>query len=231
VAAEWVAWARTPSHDAFWAYRAALCAFIGAGKGEALDIGCGEGRVSRVLRECGYHVTASDPVEELLGAAKAAGSADNYKIAAAADLPFADGAFDLAAAYNVLMDVDDMPAALKEIRRVLSRLGTLIISIVHPFSDRGRFDGPQPDAAFVIRKSYFGRERFEGVEERNGLRMHFAGWSQPLMNYMEALADAGFVVTAIREPIPDEDGANGYLEHWSRIPLFLWLKARPSPFE
>jgi hypothetical protein len=29
IAPEWVAWARTPNHDAFWAYRASLLAFIG----------------------------------------------------------------------------------------------------------------------------------------------------------------------------------------------------------
>jgi len=50
VAAEWVAWARTPNHYAFCAYRAELLAFIGRGDGEALDVGCGEVRVSRAHR-------------------------------------------------------------------------------------------------------------------------------------------------------------------------------------
>jgi hypothetical protein len=36
-----------PNHDAFWAYRASLAAFICRGNGQALDVGCGEGRVSR----------------------------------------------------------------------------------------------------------------------------------------------------------------------------------------
>ena len=53
IAAEWTAWARTPNHDAFWAYRASLLAFIANGTGGALAVGCGEGR-SRVLKECGY---------------------------------------------------------------------------------------------------------------------------------------------------------------------------------
>jgi Methyltransferase domain len=63
IAAEWTAWARAPNHDAFWAYRASLLAFIGQGAGDVLDVGCGEGRVSRVLKDCGYRVTAIDPVE------------------------------------------------------------------------------------------------------------------------------------------------------------------------
>jgi len=69
--------------------------------------------VSRVLKDCGYRVTAVDPVEQLISAAEQAGSADAYKIAAAADLPFKNCSFDLAVAYNVLMDVEDVPAALK----------------------------------------------------------------------------------------------------------------------
>jgi SAM-dependent methyltransferase len=228
-AAEWISWARTPNHDAFWAYRSALLAFIGRGEGEALDVGCGEGRVSRVLKECGYRVTATDPVEAFLTAAEQAGSADDYKVAAAANLPFADNTFDLAIAYNVLMDIDDIRAALREIRRVLRSSGTLIVSIVHPFTDRGRFAGPEPDAPFVVHGSYFGRERFEGVEERNGLRMHFAGWSQPLEYYMAALEGAGLAVSALREPVPDASDASEQMELWSRVPLFMWLKTRPLP--
>ena len=162
-------------------------------------------------------------------AAEQAGSADDYKVAAVADLPFADDTFDLAIAYNVLMDIEDVPTALREIGRVLRPSGTLVISIVHPFADRGRFVGPEPDAPFVLHNSYFGRERFEGVEERNGLQMHFAGWSQPLESYMLALEGVGFAVSALREPVPDASEAWTHMERWSRIPLFLWLKARPLP--
>src|SRR6267143_2227320 len=109
IATEWMTWARAPNHDAFWAYRGSLHAVIGQGAGNALDVGCGEGRVARVLKECGYRVTAIDPVEKLVSAAEQAASADAYRIAAAADLPFENSSFDLVVAYNVLMDVEDVP--------------------------------------------------------------------------------------------------------------------------
>ena len=66
-------------------------------------------------------------------------SADDYAIASGSDLPFEDARFDLVVAYNVLMDVEDVSATLKEIKRVLRPAGMLVISIVHLFSDRGRF--------------------------------------------------------------------------------------------
>ncbi|QCI67396.1 class I SAM-dependent methyltransferase [Phreatobacter stygius] len=226
VAAQWTAWARAPGHDAFWAYRDALLAFIGRGEARALEVGCGEGRVSRTLKELGYHVTATDAVAELVDAAAAARSADRYAVAPAASLPFEDGSFDLIVAYNVLMDVEDVPAALVEISRVLAPGGEVVISLVHPFCDRGRFAGPEPDAPFVVEGSYFGRERFEGSEERGGLTMEFAGWSQPLEAYAEALTRAGLAITGLREPVPQVTADDDSRQKWTRLPLFLWLKAR-----
>jgi len=226
VAREWIEWARLPGHDAFWAYRESLVTFVGPGDGEALDIGCGEGRVSRVMKSLGYRVTASDPVAELVKAAVEVDSAHDYAVADATALPFADSRFDMIVAYNVLMDLENVPATLREMRRVLRPSGQLVISLVHPFSDRGTFSGTEPDSPFVFRGTYFGRQRFEGTEERNGLQMHFAGWSQPLEAYASALEDAGLAITSLREPIPDHVHGHEYLTQWTRVPLFLWLKAR-----
>jgi ubiquinone/menaquinone biosynthesis C-methylase UbiE len=161
-ASEWIAWASPLNNDAFWAYRESLLAFIGRGGGEALEVGCGEGRVSRVLKECGYHVTATDPVEQFIAAAEQTRSADDYKVASAANLPFNSGSFDLVIVYNVLMDIEDVPEAIREIGRVLRPSGALIISIVHPFADRGRFAGPEPRCTIHPAKFLFRPGTFRG---------------------------------------------------------------------
>jgi SAM-dependent methyltransferase len=226
VAKQWIAWARSPEHDAYWSYRKTLLAFIGNGAGKALDVGCGEGRVSRDLKSLGYHVTATDTVAEMVDAARQADSADEYAVSDATSLGFEDGTFDLVVAYNVLMDVEDVPRSVREMRRVMRPDGTLLVSLVHPFRDRGRFAGDAPDAPFIVSGTYYGRERFEGSEERGGLQMDFAGWSQPLQDYMAALEAAGLAITSLLEPQPDAE-RQAALQQWSRIPLFLWLKARP----
>jgi SAM-dependent methyltransferase len=227
VAAEWIAWARAPNHDAFWAYRDALGAFVGAGPGDALDVGCGEGRVSRLLSSRGWRVTAADPVAVFVEAACAADSAHAYVVARADALPFPDASFDLVVAYNMLMDVEDVPAAVREFARLLRPDGVLLVSVVHPFSDRGRFEPDDAPLRFVLDAPYFGRVRFEGSEERDGLTMQFAGWSQPLGAYAAALEAAGLAITALREPLPDTGDGRAHLQRWTRIPLFLWLKAQP----
>ena len=93
-AEEWIAWARSPGHDAFWMYRRALVRFVGSGTGSALEVGWGEGRISRELKRLGYRVTATDAVAALVEASRQASSADEYAIADAKDLPFKGGQFD-----------------------------------------------------------------------------------------------------------------------------------------
>jgi SAM-dependent methyltransferase len=228
VAEEWIAWARTPGHDAFWAYRDALARFIGQGGGMALDIGCGEGRVSRELKMLGYQVTACDAVAGMVAAAARVDSADGYAVADAAALPFDSGRFDLVMAYNMLMDVEDVPAVLAEIRRVLRPAGRLLISLAHPFRNRGRFVDAAPDAPFVLEGSYYGRQRCWAEERQNGVRVRFTGWwSQPLEAYVEALAGAGLAITGLREPLPEPRDGQDRTRQWMRVPLFLWLEARP----
>lgn len=227
IASEWITWARTPNHDAFWAYRESFAAFVGHGEGDALDVGCGEGRISRELTRCGYRVTAVDAVPQLLDAAAAAESAQAHVQAVATELPFADASFDLVVAYNMLMDVDDVPSAVKEMRRVLRPNGRLIVSIVHPFADHGRFVSDDADSPLIVKGTYYGRQRFEETVERDGLRMRFAGWMQPLEAYAAALEAAGLAITSLREPIPSGNSGPPNMERWMRWPMFLWLKARP----
>ncbi|WP_298817152.1 class I SAM-dependent methyltransferase [uncultured Roseibium sp.] len=229
IAGDWIKWARTPGHDAFWAYRDQLSGFIGNGPGEALEVGCGEGRVSRLLTECGFRVTATDPVEAFINAAKDATSANAYAVCGADTLPFPDDLFDQVTAYNVLMDVEDVPATLSEVGRVLKSDGALTISIVHPFADIGSFRGAGPNAPFVITEPYLERTHFEETMVQDGLEMSFFGWSQPLQNYAAALEQAGFAITSIKEPVPDPKSTPERLKNWQRLPLFLWLKARPFP--
>ena len=59
-ASEWTSWARTPDHDEYWSYRDQFREFVPAPGTATLEVGCGEGRVSRDLTDLGHHVTAVD---------------------------------------------------------------------------------------------------------------------------------------------------------------------------
>jgi SAM-dependent methyltransferase len=184
--------------------------------------------VARDLAERGHRVVGIDASPTLLGKARVAHPGGCYLIGDARALPFPDRSFDLAVAYNSLMDIEDMPLAVAETGRVLDPGGRFSICVTHPLADAGRFAGLEPDAPFVIKDSYFGRRRFVGSFERDGLTMTFRGWCYPLEEYAKALEGAGFVIERLREPAASEDAVanvgSGQIR-WQRVPMFLQILA------
>ncbi|MGH3320190.1 MAG: class I SAM-dependent methyltransferase [Streptosporangiaceae bacterium] len=131
-ARNWIAWAREPGQDAYWRYSPDFFELVPPPGAGTLDLGCGEGRVARDLAARGHRVTGVDAAPTLLAAAREADPGGTYLLADAADLPFGDGSFDLVVAYNSLMDISDMPGAVKESARVLRPGGRLCLSVTHP---------------------------------------------------------------------------------------------------
>ena len=207
-AASWLAWTRTPGHDAYWRYRDAFFALVpGAGRA-TLEIGCGEGRVCRDLAARGHTVTGVDAAPTLLRAAAEAHPEGTYLDGDATALPFPDASFDLVVAYNSLMDVADMPAAVAEAARVLAPGGAFCVCVTHPFTDALQESvGPYLDGGV-----------YEGTFTRDGLTMTFHGWTHPLSAYTAALEAAGLRVDALREPADPFDPDRSW-------PMFLMLRA------
>lgn len=221
VAKDWTRWAQTPDHDSFWAYRPALQAFIGRGTGKALEIGCGEGRVARTLGTLGYDMTVAEPAPALLQAAREADSASTYLAAPATGLPVEDASFDLVVFYNVLMDVDNLQAAMNEATRALRSGGRLMFGIVHPMADHDFLRGQGQDPG-----DYFATHLMENQVETRGVPMHFRGWRRPLSAYFEALRQSGLLVSAVVEPQPDPDHPfTKSATRWHGLPLFFWVMA------
>jgi ubiquinone/menaquinone biosynthesis C-methylase UbiE len=212
----WAAWARRPNFDAYWKESGPpFFEIVPEPGGRAIEIGCGEGRVTRDLKARGHRIVGVDVAPTMVQLASRADPGGEYVEADAAKLPFDDGTFDLAVAFNSLMDVDDMPAAVREAARVLEPDGRFCICITHPMRDAGRFEESGRDAPLVIRESYFGKRRYELSVARDGLELHFRSWAYSLETYMRALEAAGFLVEALREP-PDPD---------RRLPNFLVIRA------
>jgi len=94
-----------------------------------LDIGTSTGTNLRLLRDLGFHdVRGLDvsPVAARFCAEKGLGA---VTVGDAAALPFADAAFPLVPATDMIEHLDDDAAGLAEIRRVLTRGGTALVTV------------------------------------------------------------------------------------------------------
>jgi len=220
----WIHWARTPGHDSYRQFHGRRFFELIPSPGRlTVDIGCGEGRVARDLAAGGHRVVAMDASELMARATAGHEFAVPALVADAAALPLRAGCADLAVAFMVLQDVDDLTGAVAEIGRVVSAGGCLCLAIVHPLNSAGGFEGDREDldTPFVIAGSYLEELRYCEDIERDGLAMVFHSVHRPLEAYVGALEREGFVIESLREVTVADPG-----DRWRRVPLFLDLRAR-----
>lgn len=195
--------------------------------GRTLDLACGEGRLSRLLRSRQHQVVGVDASPTMVRFAAGEPDAAPVVLGDATALPFADHAFGIVVAYMCLHDIDDMPQAVRELARVLAPEGRAFIAMPHPINTAGSFVNREAQSPFVISGSYLDPAPLRDVADRDGVRLTFHSEHRPLEAYFHALADAGLVTETIREVKASDEVAASYPSdrRWQRIPLFLHLSA------
>ena len=94
-----------------------------------LDLGCGEGVFTAVLARAGADVVGADVAEAALARARRAHPQLRFMLVPVeGPLPFADGAFELVWASEVIEHVADTARWLSEVRRVLAPGGRLALT-------------------------------------------------------------------------------------------------------
>lgn len=110
---------------------------------DAVEIGCGGGKWSRMLAPRVRSYTAADVSAEMLARTRALlgdGSSNRYvKLDGIDWRPLLDGAFDLLWTFDVLVhfDMEDLWGALRETRRVLRPGGVAVVHVADLLSDEG----------------------------------------------------------------------------------------------
>ena len=230
-AKEWIDWVEIPARqDSYWRFHRDLFLSLVPTPGRlTLDIGCGEGRVGRDLKELGHTVLGVDWSSTMCQAA-ATHPEDPCRVVVgdAVNLPLADASVDCAVAFMSLQDIDDMPSALNETARVLDDGKKLALAIIHPMYSGGGFSaaGKTPDDNFVIKRSYFRSEVRISTDERDNLTVTFYREHRPLQTYVQAILEAGFSIERLHE-VTDKDEA----KPWHRVPMFLDILATRQPRE
>ena len=198
-----------------------------AGASRVLDVGCGEGQVSRLAVRAGARAVGVDPTWAQLTVAARRGGGPVYAGAVAGRLPFRDASFDAVVACLVFEHIDDTYAAIREVARVLEPAGRFLFFLNHPLL-QAPGSGWIDDHILMEQYWRIGPYLIEDTtmeEMDKDVVLPFV--HRPLSRYVNAMADAGLLIQRMEEPVPPP----GFLalapeyEFQSTIPRLLLLRA------
>jgi len=213
---------------------------------DVLDLGCGNGYLSRRLARAGARVTAVDRSRAMIANAKKHdpdGSLGiRYVHSDAGRLKgVRSSEFDLVFANMSLMDIKNADGAIREVSRVLRRGGRFVASVCHPCYDTMSNAGWVAEKSVyrplvVYRKVRAYRKQFTELSPWNlgeGRRKYTRSYHRPLNWYARALSHHGLAITALEEPEPtreffeEEQKKPGDLDApgFQEVPLHLVFEA------
>jgi SAM-dependent methyltransferase len=166
-----------------------------AGCTRVLDVGCGEGQLTRATGAVGV-----DPVWEQLTVARQRGGV--FARAAAGGLPFRSSSFDAVIACLVFEHIQDAAGAIAEVGRVLEPGGRFLFFLNHPLLQTpgsGWIDDHILEEQYWRIGPYLVEDTtLEEVDK--GVFLPFV--HRPLSRYVNLLAAAGLFITHMEEPAP-----------------------------
>ncbi|WP_242883525.1 class I SAM-dependent methyltransferase [Actinomadura litoris] len=187
------------------------------------DAACGPGLYARELLDRGARVLGCDasPTFVELARERTGGRADLRVHDLTEPLTWVeDGTADLVVLALAVHYFDDRVALLRELRRVLTPSGALVLSTEHPMATWLRLGG-----------SYF---TTEPVEESLSPRYDWPirAWRRPLTVTVAEFREAGFYMDELLEPRPVPEMATRYPDDHARLeqsPDFIAFRLRPLP--
>jgi SAM-dependent methyltransferase len=204
-----------------------------AGAERILDVGCGEGQITRLAAGLGDATAIGvDPTWNCVTVAAQRGGTAGFARGEAAALPFAGGSFDAVVACLVFEHIRDVDAAISEVARVLRTGGRFCFFLNHPLlqtPNSGWIDDyilDPPEQYWRIGAYLVEQESDEEVEKDVWIPFIH----RPLSRYVNALADNDLLIERMLEPAPPE-GFLARAEEYrdaATIPRLLYLRTRKS---
>ena len=199
------------------------------GSTRVLDVGCGEGQVSRLaVRLPGVQlVVGVDPTAAQVVEARERGGGVLVGRSDAASLPFSGSSFDAVVACLVFEHIEAVDQAIAEVGRVLRPGGRFLFLLNHPLLQT-------PGSGWIddtILEEQYWRIGPYLVEDNSLEEVEKGVWipfiHRPLSRYVNALASAGLYVTFMAEPAPPPGFLARAAEYQeaATIPRLLALRA------
>lgn len=177
-----------------------------------VDIGCGTGRISRILSAGAAKVTGLDISAKMLEIARQNDPKSRYiQIGAESALPFADESVDFIVSNLVLEHIGNLAHFFKEIARISKKTSVIYISAMHPAmllkGTQANFKDPQSGNEY--RPKGYPHQIADFVENMNksGLRIEkmreFSGTEELVKRFPKAAKYLGWpmLLTFIMKPM------------------------------
>ncbi|MEM7221132.1 MAG: class I SAM-dependent methyltransferase [Pseudomonadota bacterium] len=196
------------------------------------DLACGEGFLSRLLAQRGARVHGYDASRELVETARQrSGDAIQFEVGDAQHLPgVEDDRFDIVICHMAIMDIPDIDALFRTVRRVLRSGGRFFLTVLHPcfetpFDDStGGLVEQDENQNFVACRVM--RYTDEGLWHSGGtgVRGHMGAFHRMLSTYINSLTAAGHQITKLLEPMLPTNHYEDLNDQWAmKIPRRLTI--------
>lgn len=211
----------TKPHNAYYERPATLALLPEVEGKRVLDAGCGPGAYAQLLVERGAQVIGLDASDSMvrLACERLKGRADIMLARLDKPLDFLESeSFDIVLSALALDYVEDWIATFREFHRVLKPDGHLIFSVGHPFSE---YQLHKPDSYFTI-------DAVEYTWRGFGFPVRVPYYRRPLGAITHSVAEAGFILERMVEPLPTDEFKLNDPEHYERLcrePTFLCIRA------
>ncbi len=189
---------------------------------KVIDLGCGEGRFSRMLSQEGADVTGLDFTERFVEYAQANKAKDEtYVLGDMQDLSsIRDASFDLAVSYLSLVDVPDFQRALRETHRILRPDGRLVVCTLQPMVLAGGCWIKAGNEKLHFKLDNYFDEGERELWMSGGMVFNY---HRTMSTYVNGFLEAGFRLDGIREPTPSPEQLSHYpqIADNLRVPEFI----------
>jgi ubiquinone/menaquinone biosynthesis C-methylase UbiE len=193
---------------------------------KVLDLGCGTGRHTIILKKRGAKVWGLDLSPKMLEIAKSEIKGVDFKVGTVYNLPYKSNFFDIVMSGLVVGYFEDIDKAFKEIHRVLKKNGIFVFSITNPLLEISKHIKGRPH---TFRK--FGNYFKEGRTYAHWptFMANVLYYHRTLQSLVRAIVKNKFFIEDIVEAKPVKEGKKinpSFYSSYSKIPYFIVFKVR-----
>ena len=193
-----------------------------------LDLGCGSGIYTKILKQRGANVYGVDISPKMIELAKKNVKGVDFKVGTVYKLPYNSETFDIVLASLVVHYFSNLNKALREIRRVLKKNGVFIFSSDNPVLNITHRMKGKP-RKYRIFGNYFKEGKLYEYWPRFGVRMPYQHFT--FQTWIRAIVKNGFVIEDYIDTKTTKKGEKidrSVYNFTSKVPWFFVIKLRKS---